>query len=123
MERTIQIPFKIDDEFIDDVLTTCFEGGSNYWICEVKLGKKKPTEKVRYASQVISKDGELLIVGGEEDGKEYLLNLDMFIKGVKKYIKHCIENNREIVLDTSMIDGDIADTILQFALFGDVIYG
>lgn len=118
---TVDVSIDLDGQFIDDVLTTCFEGGSNYWVSEVKF-RKYPQDSYKFASEIISRGGTLTIVDGEEN-EEHQLDLRKFINGVKRYIHYCIDRKQPVILDPSMIDGDIADNILQFALFDSIIYG
>lgn len=114
----VSVPFEITKEYVEDVICTCFEGGSTYWIDKVTCDKCLPG---KYYSEYITNDEIIIIVA---DGKEYPLDLDLFIKGLRRYIKFCIKNGREVnVFDTSDMDADICDSILQFALFGDIIYG
>lgn len=122
---------KIQNEDIDDIMVSALEGGINYWCrkAEVKgdyLGK--------YASDQISRGGELILHDAEEN-KAYTLNKGKFIEGLKKYIMAgntgCIDRETNSVgvytgklnIDTCNIDAGNADCIIQYALFGDVIYG
>lgn len=54
----------------------------------------------------------------------YTLTLDKFLRGLATYIGSCygyvVENGS---LETGVIDAEGADCIVQYALFGDVIYG
>ena len=108
----IEVKIDVTDYQIDCVLSGAFEGGSNYWIdcVEVVDGNFKGAE---FASDVISKGGELLI-----DSKK--LTKDMLVEGVKLYISN---SKRYKNWFTSNMDSDDSDIILQYALFGEVIYG
>ena len=76
-----------------------------------------------YASEQISKGGELRLYDCESD-EVYTLTLDKFLRGLATYIGSCygyvVENGS---LETGVIDAEGADCIVQYALFGDVIYG
>lgn len=78
-------------------------------------------------------DGELHIHVVEpfdqDDTEWYILTKEKFLNGLAKYLKEpkysdCLEFvNHELRIDTCYIDADVADTIIQYALFGEVVYG
>lgn len=119
-KRVIMIPFEVDGEWIDDVLCTAFEGGINYWCSNVTVvdGDYKGGE---YKSEVISRGGRLKLY--DESGAIVHLTLEGFIKGVEKYYEWCLKDNRKTYTDPGMIDAEIADCMVQFAVFGEIIYG
>lgn len=99
---------KITDEQIDDLLVTAFEGGITYWCGEVKvvgdfLGG--------YASEQISRGGVLKLYDAEEE-KWHTLNMSRLLKGLS------LSN-----IDLEDYDAGDADTVIQNALFGEVVYG
>ena len=108
---------------IDDIMSTALEGGINYWCDKVEtigdcLGK--------YASEQIARGGILRLHDSEEN-KIYELTIDKLLNGIKlayvgrHYSLYNWCNGRE--LDTCQIDAEIADVIVQFALFGEIVYG
>lgn len=114
----VTVPFNITNQYVEDVICTCFEGGSNYWIDGVSCINCLPGK--RY-DEYITNEQTLII---EADEKKYFLDLKRFMRGLNRYIKFCIKENRELLIfDTSDMDADICDSILQFALFNDIIYG
>lgn len=122
MEKIINIPFLISGEFVDDVILTALTGGINYW-CD--LVYTNDTKGKKYLPEVISAGGTLILKPVEEE-KEYELNFDSFCEGFKKYVSYYLEKKRDLSglkTDSSDIDGEISDTIIQFALFGEIIYG
>ena len=116
----VMIPFKITEDFIADVLCTAFEGGSNYWINNIENTSENP--KSQYFSECVAK-GDTIIITDNEDYKEYPLNSKIFARGYKRYVQFCIREGREIYYDPCDIDSEIADVILQFALFNDIVFG
>lgn len=116
--RTIQIPFKITDRFVDDVMCTALSGGINYWLGGYICEDYKERE---YMYEVISAGGEIGII--DEDGNSYVLDLDVFCDGFKKYVDWSIKNNKPVYFDPSDIDAEIADIIIQFGIFDEIIYG
>lgn len=120
-EITIQIPFKIDGEFVDSVMCSAFEGGINYW-CESAKAKDNDYKGAEYASEVISRGGTVVLKDAEED-ETYEIDLDKFVKGYRKYVQWASEKNREVYTDPAYIDAEIADIIVQYAVFDEIVYG
>lgn len=121
--RTVMIPFVIDQEWVDDVICTAFDlgvGGCYYWI--YKLQERDGTEKTEYLTEIISRGGSYVITTIDDEGP-FVLNLDIFISGYQKYLEWCRTTGREAYSDPCDIDADIADVIVQFALFNDIVYG
>lgn len=119
-EMIVNVPFKITEEFMSDVICTAFEGGSNYWIEDVRNLSKEP--KAIHFSESFAKGDELEILAYDDD-VEYTLTHKKFLKGYKLYVKHCTEKHLPVYTDPCDIDSDVADMILQFALFNELVYG
>lgn len=104
---------------IDDIICTAFEGGINYWCCEAEVVGDYLGE---YASEQISRGGKIILHDSEED-ETYMLTIDNFLFGLSKYL----ETNSSIIykreIDTCQVDADVADAIIQYAIFGEIIYG
>lgn len=113
----ITIVFQFDDQLIDDLLSTCFEGGSTYWCDRVKV-KDGDYKGADFASEVISKGGTLLLYA---EGSAHELTLEKFIKGMEL----ALNDNPQMILalQEEQWDAGHADHILQHALFGELIYG
>lgn len=121
----------VRNEDIDDIMVSALEGGINYWCRKADV---KGDYLGEYASDQISRGGELILHDAEEN-KSYTLSKEKFMEGLKKYIAAgntgCIdrETNRigvytgKLNIDSGNIDAGAADCIIQYALFGDVIYG
>ena len=124
---TIDIPMTLDVQGadLDNILTTCFEGGSNYWIDKVEVDDYKGC---KYASEVVSNGGDVWIY--PDDSPRYFVNKDRLLKGIKMWYEeyHYPKNKHEGVdfhNELQMFDLDAGDTdiILQYSIFGEVIYG
>lgn len=128
MEKSkIDVPFEITQEFIDDVLCTAFEGGITHW-CDKVVVRDNDYKGGEYASEVVSRGGvvDIVVDDGEFiDIDEYKegLNLERFINGYKLYTQWCLDRKIEILTDPAEIDAEIADIIVQFAVFGEIIFG
>lgn len=122
---------RVRNEDIDDIMVSALEGGINYWCRKVEV---KGDYFGEYASDQISRGGELVLHDAEEN-KLYTISKEKFIEGLKKYIAAgntgCIAREKNSIgvytgklnIDPCNIDAGAADCIIQYALFGDVIYG
>ena len=131
-EKKFEIRTKITayltQQDIDDIMVSAFEGGINYWCRRVVvqgdyLGK--------YASEQISRGGKLAIwldEPFEDDKTSYVLDRDKFLAGFKLWIESdgdsydAIDRSNGSV-DCGQIDAVCADEIIQYALFGEVVFG
>ena len=134
MEITIKKTFNITDEQLDEIMCTALEGGITYWCDEAKVVGDYLGE---YAHEQIARGGQLILSDSEE-GKTYELNKEKLLKGLELYLTNGGDAeiaSREIVdtaevaaatyeytIDTCEVDAVVADEIVQYALFGDVIY-
>lgn len=123
MEIKIEKTITITDQDIDDIMVTALEGGINYHCVEVEVidGDYKGS---KYASGVISKGGSLLLIDEEDEQYNSALNKERFINGLTMFLKdngHIIEEDGTI--DCGNIDADDADLIIQYACFGEQIFG
>ena len=113
-----KIEVKLTDQDIDDIMSSALDGGIGYW-CEkaVVVGGKYFGE---YASEQISRGGSLML--HHEDGKN-----ELTIKNLLKGIKRVIAEGRLTVndgrIDCGDVDGEIADMIVQYAIFDELVFG
>lgn len=127
-EIRTKITVYLTQQDIDDIMVSAFEGGINYWCRRVVvqgdyLGK--------YASEQISHGGKLAIWLDEpfEDDKTcYVLDRDKFLAGFKLWIESDGDSYDTIddsdgSVDCGQIDAICADEIIQYALFGEVVFG
>lgn len=122
-ELKIEITLSISDEDIDDIMCTALEGGITYWCREARMVCDYLGE---YASEQISRGGELILVDIESDD-EYTLTKQKMLNGIRLAISnHYYEDYKwwnSNGIDTCNVDADVADAIIQLALFEDIIYG
>lgn len=124
-EFTIEVHrhIRVTSEDIDDIMATALEGGITCWCDKATVVGEYLGE---FASEQISRDGKLKLHDAEDD-VDYELTLNKLLNGIRKAIEQddyshysWFDGNE---LDTCMIDADVADLIIQLAIFGDVIYG
>lgn len=122
-EVTAEITIKLTEEDIDDIMCGALEGGvTSIWcskveVCGAYLGE--------YASEQISRGGELWFYETEDDAW-HKLTLSKFFEGFKRWVEEGGDVYNAVsggTVDTCNIDAMCADAIIQYALFGDVIYG
>lgn len=118
----VETTINLTQDDIDCIMVTALEGGICYWCSEAEVVEE---HLGTYASDQIARGGSVLIHESEED-EAHELNLEKFMNGFKLWFENggdqygAIENGE---LDTSNIDADCADAIIQYALFGEVVYG
>lgn len=120
MELNINYKVELDNECIDDIMVTALEGGITHWCDDAEvvgdyLGK--------YASEQISRGGVLKLHDSEDD-ETYELTRDKFLAGLAKVVgERGLDVLYEGKIDSSNIDAEDADAIIQYAIFGEVVYG
>lgn len=114
--------FCIRAKDIDDIMVGSLEGGvTKYWCNHVEVVGEYLGE---FASDQISRGGKL-IFQDNEDEKEYELTLEKFLKGLAKYISEGPDNilDDDGWVDPCNCDAIVADAIIQFALFDEIVFG
>lgn len=113
----IQVEEEVIGYEIDCLLSSAFEGGSNYWIEGLVYPVNKDYKGAEYASQVVSRGGCLEI---KPDGEGIrILTLEKVEAGIPLLLKHKGKTWREFFENH---DAGDADDFLQFAMFGELVY-
>ena len=117
-----EITIELTQEDIDDIMATALDSGIFYWCYRAEVIGEYRGE---FASDQISRGGMLRLYD-RENGEKYLLSLDGFLRGFKLWAEK--EKDEWGVIncgkvDTGNVDACIADAIVQYALFSDVVYG
>ena len=121
-EVKAEIRIVLSQQDIDDIMVCALEGGITYWSFKAEVVGEYLGE---YASEQISRGGMLKLYD-IENGDKYWLDLKKFLKGFKLWLENdgdrygAVEDGE---VDCCNIDGECADAIIQYALFGEVIYG
>ena len=146
-ETNPQITIKITKEDVVDILSSAMDG-IGYWGRIVpnneqyKEAKKwireneEPDYEICYEDVIaqILFNGKSVTVRDIEDDKESWLSLSNLAQGIQTAFREGYYSSYnwlvpdgdgfgEWHLETSQIDSEVADAIIQFALFGEVIYG
>ena len=120
----------VTEKDIDDIVCTALEGGINYWCKQARVVGDYLGE---YASDQISRGGKLTLVlyeaADDTDKVEYTLRKGNLLNGIKLYMENphpyditCVEHS-VTKLDTCHVDGVVADMIVQYAIFGEIVFG
>ena len=118
--------FEVTEHNIENIIITSFEGGSNYWMGvdnSTKEWENKPEDEPisTWATKLIL-DGRKVklfdIDETDDQDEEWNLTLVKILKGIGLNIKH-----RSFDADLENMDATTADCIIQYALFGEVVYG
>ena len=117
----------LTDEDISDILCSCIEGGSNYW-CQIQncgeqwdeVESKLPNDNTieEHIMALWQMGYPLHIIDIEEDF-EYTIRLKDFIDAIQSVIDDGTWDGNDIC----DVDGEVGDCIMQYATFGEVIYG
>lgn len=121
------VTVRLTQQDVDDIMVSALEGGICYWSDCVEVVDRYLSE---YASGQISRGGKLKIhvdePFDEENTEWYELDIEKFAQGFRLWLenggdRYGAVSNGEV--DTCEIDGEMADLIIQYALFGEVVYG
>lgn len=125
MAEQFAVPVKVSQRFLDDLVSTAFEGGINYWCTKAEPGTATGAlvEGADYLSDVITRGGTVYLYDddpSEGSGKTYALTLDKLLNGLALYIDRNLARSDGI---PDVLDANGADQVIQYAVFGEVIYG
>lgn len=117
-----EIEVTLTAENIDDIMVGALEGGITYWCHKAEVVGDYLGE---YASEQIARGGSLKLYD-MESGEKHWLDREKFLKGFKLWLEQGYDQYGAVAggeVDCCNIDGDAADSIIQLALFGEVVYG
>lgn len=127
---SVTLEIVLTQEDIDDIMCGALEGGITYWCDEAKVVGDYLGE---YGSEQIARGGKLRLHLPEPFDKDeteyYELDLEKFKKGVELWAItpvgcNCLEQmDGKIRFDTCNADAIVCDAIIQYALFGTVVFG
>tara|TARA_Y100001938_G_scaffold133783_1_gene193499 strand:- start:4822 stop:5226 length:405 start_codon:yes stop_codon:yes gene_type:complete len=133
MKVNVTIELNVQD--VMDLLCTAFEGGVSYW-CESVRGVGGDTSTLPEGRTKIQYEYEWLAIGGDlelgADGEIHTLTPEGFEKGLQEWIDRNSAQvilitridgaRRDTALDLGNIDAGDADNIIQYGLFGKLVY-
>lgn len=127
-ERTVKVELeiKVTQEDVDDIMSGALDGGITYWRSKAKVVGEYLGE---YASEQISRGGKLTIYDCEGEAV-YTLDLKKLLKGIKLWAEgqidsSCLERTiggEFFRINCCNVDAAECDAIIQYALFGEILY-
>jgi hypothetical protein len=116
----IKVTMEVLPEQMNDLMVTALEGGINHWCNKAVIAyvPKNQKENVKYASDAIGFGGSLILYDAESDDK-WRLTQRNFLDGVRMEVERSGMTFDELYENH---DADTADNIVQFALFGEIVY-
>ena len=110
--------FILTTEDIDDIMVSALEGGITYWCREAYV----PNRVASWAHEQIARGGTLVLK--TYDGEEATLTLENLLEGVSAWVKMhdpaAVDDYGHI--DCCLVDAVAADAIVQYAVFGELVY-
>ena len=114
---------KVTQEDIDDIMCSALEGGITYWC---RMAEVVGDYLGEYASEQISRGGVLKLYDAEEDDI-YTLTLEKLLDGIGQAYEENYFKEYEWcdgkTIDTCQVDAEVADVIVQLALFNEIVFG
>ena len=120
VEGSIKVRLTVQD--IDDIMVSALEGGITYWCNRAEVIEEKRVAD--WGHEQIARDGMLKLHDYESD-EIYDLTLEKFLNGFKLWLEDggdihgAVEDGK---VDCCIIDGPAADSIIQYAIFGELVY-
>ena len=115
-----EVEVNLTQQDIDDIMVAALEGGICYWCRKAEVIGEYLGE---YASDQISRGGSLILYDADS-AQTWELTLEKFLNGVKLYFEQgCHVQVEDNAIDAGDIDANDADCIVQFAVFGEVVFG
>ncbi len=122
MKKTIGITIDVTKEMFENIIVTSLEGGSNYWYM-IHSTSHNLDNCLPLSSQIaewLYDDDTFKVVFHDCETDDYLGTLTQasLIKGIEKAMTDCNFSAEELE------EGDayMMDTILQYAVMGEVLY-
>jgi len=126
----IEMEVSLTENDVSDILSAALEGGIGYWCCfdnTDEVYEQAPEDEAlsETAARVLCNGGKLKLID-EGDGKTFEMDMEMFLGGIRRWVESGFDRYNAVSsagFDTSEIDTEMADMIIQLALFGEVVYG
>ena len=119
-----EINVKLTQQDIDDIMVAALEGGINYWAGEAEVIEEKRVAD--WGHEQIARGGVLVIHDIEDPDEKWELTLEKFLNGFKLWVEDGGDQYGAVQgseVDCCNIDAGCADAIIQYALFGELMYG
>lgn len=125
MNSTRRNPNHITRQDLADVLTTALEGGVNYWAGGIEVDEYP--KGAEYGSEVPAYGGSIVLLHDDpqtgDDGDftaRSTIKAANLLRGIRKAAAH---RGRTVERFMEEHDAEGADIAVQFAIFGEIIFG
>lgn len=118
-----EIEVNLTTQDIDDIMVAALEGGITYWCSKAEVDEGKRCAD--WGHEQIARGGVLILHDAESSDK-WELTLEKFLEGFKLWLENGGDEYGAVSggeVDCCEIDAGCADSIIQYAIFGEVIYG
>ena len=113
---------EVSAEDIETVIVGALEGGSNYWcgIDDTEVTKRKPSGIAlsTWITQMLLEGETIHFFDVEDEEEKFILTLNKLIDGFKINAE-----KRPFDCDLEQGDATTSDCILQYGVFGELVYG
>ena len=117
----VKITKQVSAKVLECIIIDAIESGLDYWAGIDNSNWNKPAglSLSQYAAELILTGKEVKFYDIEENGEDedWILTLDKLLKGIALN-----EVERPFDCDLSDYDSSTVDCIIQFALFGEIVY-
>lgn len=115
---TITLTQELKQQELEDILVAAFEGGINYWAdkVEIVISPGKSDRPLNSPAEIIAAGGTANV---DVEGKMHTLNWRKLLNGIRM---HCEDTRIDPISLMENHDADDADAIVQYAIFGELIY-
>jgi hypothetical protein len=119
----VNVPLEFTENDICNIIVSSFEGGSNYWMGvdnTTEGWKDKPKDEPisTWATKLLLDGKKITLYDIEDEETIFSLTLVKLLKGIM-----INATKRPFAWDRENWDALDCDCIMQYALFGDTIYG
>lgn len=117
-EITVTVPYAIGRQRLSDLLCSAVEGGTGYWAQVDQIVRTPNLDYVSVRFHEIESSEP-----GARNKKVKVIDIDSLAHGVQRCAlsKRYAHHFRDFITDND--DAITADVMVQFVMFGDVIYG
>jgi len=128
----VDLEIAVTDQDLCDIMCTALEGGIGYWACldnTREEWKKYETEEYKdacideIATLILLEGKTLYFLDAEGEDEIYALTLEKLLSGISKVVaidSTLLENGE---LDLCSIDAEVADSIIQYGIFNELVFG
>jgi hypothetical protein len=117
----IQVEMTVTPYDVENIIITAIEGGIGYWACllndEIEFDNQPDDIPVsQYATELLLLGETIKFADTEEFSEIWELTLEKLLLGIKLSME-------DEPFDLNDLDAEQSDCIVQYALFGELIYG